>query len=111
MYTVVVGTSTLFKFNCFYICPNLLPYVMVVFVILFLSPLFLVYFIDSYVEEFFTMFNKYYSEALATDFEELSLQEQIKYVKHLYKVHCREREKEKEMNWSKMARINAHNDV
>lgn len=57
------------------------------------------------------MFNKYYSEALATDFEELSLQEQIKYVKHLYKVHCREREKEKEMNWSKMARINAHNDV
>lgn len=44
-----------------------------------------VYFIDSYVEEFFTMFNKYYSEALATDFEELSLQEQIKYVKHLYK--------------------------
>ena len=32
------------------------------------------------------MFNKYYSEAVEMDFEELSLQEQIKYVKHLYKV-------------------------
>ena len=38
------------------------------------------------------MFNKYYAEALATDFEGLSLQEQIKYVKHLYKVMKRERE-------------------
>ena len=46
----------------------------------------LVLFIDSYVEEFFKMFNKYYSEAVEMDFEELSLQEQIKYVKHLYKV-------------------------
>lgn len=37
------------------------------------------------------MFNKYYSEAVETDFEELSLQEQIKYVKHLYKVREGER--------------------
>ena len=56
----------------------------------------LVLFIDSYVEEFFKMFNKYYSEAVETDFEELSLQEQIKYVKHLYKVREEEREGERE---------------
>lgn len=46
----------------------------------------LVYFIDSYVESFFTRFNKHYQDAINTDFTSLSLQEQIQYINHLNKV-------------------------
>jgi pyruvate,water dikinase len=42
-----------------------------------------IYFIDSYVNQFFEMFDRHYKEAIEMDFESLTLQEQIKYIKHL----------------------------
>ena len=46
----------------------------------------IVYFIDGYVEQFSTTFNKYYEEAINTDFNSLTLQQQVKYIKYLCKV-------------------------
>ncbi len=54
----------------------------------FLSMLHKIYYIDSLVDQFFTNFNTHYADALATDFDSLSLPEQVDYIKHLYKV-CR----------------------
>lgn len=45
-----------------------------------------IYYIDSLVEGFSTHFNKHYADALATDFNSLSLQEQVNYVRLLYEV-------------------------
>ena len=42
---------------------------------------------DRHVETFFIHFNRHYADALATDFGDLSLQEQVAYVRLLYKVH------------------------
>jgi pyruvate,water dikinase len=46
-----------------------------------------IYFIDSYVNQFFEMFDRHYKEAIEMDFESLTLQEQIKYIKHLNEVN------------------------
>ncbi|XP_064399663.1 rifampicin phosphotransferase-like isoform X2 [Halichondria panicea] len=51
----------------------------------FLSMLHKIYYIDSLVSQFFTNFNTHYADALATDFDNLSLPEQVDYIKHLYK--------------------------
>lgn len=45
-----------------------------------------IYFIDHLVETFFSNFNRHYADAMAADFSNLSLQEQVAYVKLLYKV-------------------------
>ena len=45
-----------------------------------------IYYMDSHVESFLALFNRHYADALATDFTELSLQQQVAYVKMLYKV-------------------------
>lgn len=45
-----------------------------------------IYFMDNLVEGFSDNFNKYYSAAMETDFNQLSLQEQVAYVKLLYEV-------------------------
>lgn len=42
---------------------------------------------DSYVQSFHVHFNHHYANALATDFGDLSLQQQVAYVKLLYKVY------------------------
>ena len=47
---------------------------------------YLVYTMDSLVAGFFTMFNKNYEEALELDFTAMSLQQQIAYINHLFKV-------------------------
>ncbi len=50
-----------------------------------------IYYIDSLVNDFFTNFNTHYADALATDFNSLSLPQQVDYIKHLYKVSaCRQ---------------------
>ena len=38
------------------------------------------------MEGFFKMFNKNYEEALQLDFTDMSLQQQVDFVKHLFKV-------------------------
>ena len=48
--------------------------------------LYKIYYIDSLVENFFVNFNRHYADAMATDFNKLSLQEQVAYVKLLYRV-------------------------
>ena len=45
-----------------------------------------IYYIDHLVEGFMKNFNRYYADALATDFNSLSLTEQADYVKFLYRV-------------------------
>ena len=45
-----------------------------------------IYYIDHLVEGFMKNFNRYYADALATDFNSLSLTEQADYVKLLYRV-------------------------
>ena len=45
-----------------------------------------IYYIDHLVEGFMKNFNRYYADALATDFNSLSLTEQTDYVKLLYRV-------------------------
>ena len=40
------------------------------------------------MEGFFEMFNKNYEDALSRDFSSMSMQEQIAFVKHLFKVSC-----------------------
>ena len=45
-----------------------------------------IYFMDRHVETFFAHFNRYYADALATDFGDLSLQQQVAYIRMLYKV-------------------------
>ena len=40
----------------------------------------------SLVENVFVSFNRHYADTMATDFDKLSLQEQVAYVKLLYKV-------------------------
>ena len=45
-----------------------------------------IYYIDHLVEEFMKSFNRYYADALATDFNSLPLAEQADYVKLLYRV-------------------------
>ena len=42
---------------------------------------------DRHVEAFFVHFNRHYADALATDFGDLSLQQQVSYVRLLCKVH------------------------
>ena len=42
---------------------------------------------DRHVKTFFVYFNRHYADALATDFGDLSLQQQVAYVRLLYKVH------------------------
>ena len=46
-----------------------------------------IYSMDRHVETFFIHFNRHYADALATDFGDLSLQQQVAYVRLLYKVH------------------------
>ena len=46
-----------------------------------------VYYIDHLVEGFMNHFNRYYADALATDFNSLPLTDQVDYVKLLYRVH------------------------
>jgi hypothetical protein len=46
-----------------------------------------IYSMDRHVETFFIHFNRHYADALATDFGDLSLQQQVAYVRMLYKVH------------------------
>ena len=46
-----------------------------------------IYYMDNLVESFFAHFNRHYADALATDFGSLSLQQQVAYVRMLYKVH------------------------
>ena len=41
---------------------------------------------DYHVDSFLAHFNRYYGDALATDFGDLTLQQQVAYVKMLYKV-------------------------
>ena len=45
-----------------------------------------IYYIDHLVEGFVKNFNRYYADALATDFNSLQLTEQADYVKLLYRV-------------------------
>ena len=45
-----------------------------------------IYYIDHLVEGFMKSFNRYYADALATDFNSLPLAEQADYVKLLYRV-------------------------
>lgn len=45
-----------------------------------------IYYIDHLVEGFMKHFNRYYADALATDFNSLQLTEQADYVKLLYRV-------------------------
>jgi len=45
-----------------------------------------VYTIDSLVVKFFNHFNQQYEAALATDFENMDLVNQMDYLKHIYKV-------------------------
>ena len=45
-----------------------------------------IYSIDKLVEGFTVNFDRYYADAMATDFNQLSLQDQVAYVKMLYKV-------------------------
>ena len=45
-----------------------------------------VYTMDSLVVKFFDHFNQQYEAALATDFENMDLVNQMDYLKHIYKV-------------------------
>ena len=45
-----------------------------------------VYFIDSLVDGFSKYFNRHYQHDLGVDMESLSLQEQVDFIDHLYKV-------------------------
>ena len=45
-----------------------------------------IYYIDHLVEGFMNHFNRYYADALATDFNSLPLTDQVDYVKLLYRV-------------------------
>ena len=42
--------------------------------------------IDSHVDRFFLNFNRHYGDAMATNFNKLSLQEQVDYAELLHKV-------------------------
>ena len=53
---------------------------------MYLSLNLIVYCIDRLVDRFFIMFNKHYEDALNIDFNSLSLQEQIAFIKHLFNV-------------------------
>lgn len=48
--------------------------------------LYKIVYIDSYVKSFFANFDPHYADGVATDFNSLSLPEQVAYVKHLYEV-------------------------
>ena len=52
-----------------------------------LGMLYKIYYMDDMVKQFSQYFNKHYSAAMSTDFNSLSLQEQVAYVKTLYKVN------------------------